>query len=100
MADLLVALSQILGGGLSLRASSIFGGILAIVCGIMIFVERSRGPVLVLAVFLVAGGVALMVVGILFRRPDTATRKRGTAQTSVDWRPPDADEVKKIVEGN
>jgi hypothetical protein len=100
MADILVALCQILGSGLSLRASSIFGGILAVICGIMIFVERSRGPVLVLAVLLVAGGIALIMVSILFRRPVAASPERGTTPTSDDWRPPDAEEVKKIVEGN
>jgi hypothetical protein len=100
MADILLALCEILGSGLSLRASSFFGGILAVICGVMILASRSRGPMLVLAVLLVAGGIALIMVGILYRRPVAASPKRGTTPTSDDWRPPDAKEVKKIVEGN
>jgi hypothetical protein len=65
----------------------------------MILTGRSKGPILVLAVLLVAGGIALIMVGILFRRPVAASPKRGTTPSSDNWRPPDADAVKKIVQG-
>jgi hypothetical protein len=99
MFDLLAALLRLLAPIGSLRAILICVGLLAFGSGAMIFAGRTKGPILALAVLLVAGGVGLIVVAIALPARGGSSRGSSKPPPPDDWRPPDAADIDRVIRG-
>jgi hypothetical protein len=96
MVDLLLQVLQLFGTMLPIRLTAVISGLLAIGCGMLIFAVHPRGPFILIAILLVAGGVALIVMGITLRVPGPAASELGTPPAD-DWTSPNGEEIRKIV---